>query len=620
MSAIHDHDRVHPFPGRPTGADRLLILTRVAEKLVRASSPEGGLEEALSALVESGWFRAGAAFLHESDGRLEPATRVGVAGEASRAWESLATRPWLRGVAEDGEPLVMRPDRATEDPRVAQVFERARVGALLAVPLTTGVGCLGALVLGTAEPKPSSDWVAFARLLGVHVGQHFAIARSVAKAAALEEELAQQTQKDSLTGLPNQLVFAGRFMEVIEEAERERRIVAVVFLDLDRFRTINNALTHALGDKLLQQVAHRLVARAGHSNVYRMAGDEFVILFPGMAGEEEVAERADTVRHALEEPFEIEGNELYTTASIGVALFPYDGEDIPTLVKNADSAMFRAKEQGGNMVEFYAPALFERASRRLSLEARLHRALERDEISVHYQPLVDIRTGAVVGVEALARWQHPDLGLVLPGKFIWLAEETGLVIPIGERVLAECCAQAAVWRREGFPAFRVHANLAARQFHQSDLVSIVERTLKQAGLAPQFLGLEITESVAMRYPARTVSVLRDLKSMGIHTSLDDFGTGYSSLDYLRRFAIDSLKLDRAFVKGLATDANDVAIARAVIALAHSLGMTVVAEGVETPEQLEFLAAEGCDEMQGFLFSRPMPGPELGALLAALPAS
>jgi diguanylate cyclase (GGDEF)-like protein len=439
-----------------------------------------------------------------------------------------------------------------------------------------------------------------------------ALARAQERIATLEALLREQSTRDPLTGLPNQVQFGAQLSDALARAGRDGGMVAVAFIDLDRFRTVNDVLGHSAGDKLLQQVGGRLSDRLGRHNVFRMAGDEFVLLREGIARDEDHSRAFEAVQRALQRPFVCDGHELFVTASIGIALYPYDGEDVGTLVKNADCAMFRAKDRGGDTVECYSRGLFEEARRRLSLERSLRRALDGDEIVLEYQPQFDLATGRLAGFEALARWRHPELGLLLPDAFMPLAEETGLIIPMGERILGMACAQAAVWAAME-PDVPVWVNLSARQFHMGDLPALVSRTLDRAGLAPAQLGVEITESFAMRHPAEAAAVLDRLAALGVQSALDDFGTGYSSLAYLSRFPIDVLKLDRSFVQSAPTDHNDAAISRAVISLAHGLGITVVAEGVETEQQRAFLVAEGCDQAQGFLLGRPLP-PEAVVLL------
>lgn len=444
-----------------------------------------------------------------------------------------------------------------------------------------------------------------------------ALAQARARIATLEALLHDQATRDPLTGLPNQSAFGARAEAALARADRDGGMVAVAFIDLDRFRTVNDVLGHAAGDKLLQQVGARLAGRLGRDNVFRMAGDEFVLLREGVRRDEDHTRTFEAAARALERPFVCDGHELFVTASIGIALHPYDGEDVGTLIRQADCAMFRAKERGGDTVECYSHGLYEEARRRLSLERSLRRALDGDEIVLEYQPQLDLATGAVAGVEALARWRHPELGLLTPDAFLPLAEETGLVIPLGARILEMACTQARVWAATA-PGLRMWVNLSARQFHRGDLPALVSRTLERAGLAPARLGVEITESFAMRHPARAAAVLDRLAALGVSSALDDFGTGHSSLAYLSRFPVDVLKLDRSFVQSTPHDRNNVAISRAVISLAHGLGVTVVAEGVETAEQLAFLTQEGCDQAQGFLLGRPMAANEAAALLVRTP--
>jgi len=539
------------------------------------------------------------AYVPAAGGRLVPSVSAplgaGVAG-VGRALEG-----WLSEVASEGRPRILSVEGDTAV--AGGVLGAIGVEWLLLVPFWAGPGGRGVLALGFAAPGVDSGWEAFAAVVGALAGQQFAVGRLEGQVATLEGLLRDQATLDPLTGLPNQVEFAARLSAAIVGAERAGRTVAVAFLDLDRFRTVNDVLGHAAGDKLLQQVAGRLAARLGRHNVFRMAGDEFVLLREGLGRDEDHTRSFDAARGVLQRPFVCDGHELFVTASIGIALYPYDGEDVGTLVKNADCAMFRAKERGGDTLECYSQGLFEEARRRLSLERSLRRAVEGDEITLDYQPQFDLATGDVTGFEALARWQHPELGVVLPGAFMPLAEETGLIIPIGERVMEMACRQAQEWAAS--PGVRVWVNLSARQFHQCDLPALVGRCLHLSGLSAELLGVEVTESLAMRHPAEAVAVLGQLARLGVKTALDDFGTGYSSLAYLSRFSVDVLKLDRSFVQHAPGGGNDAAIARAIIALAHSLGITVVAEGVETEEQQSFLAGEGCDQAQGFLLARPM---------------
>jgi diguanylate cyclase (GGDEF)-like protein len=391
--------------------------------------------------------------------------------------------------------------------------------------------------------------------------------------------------------------------------------VAVLLLDLDRFKVINDSLGHDFGDKLLCALAQRLrqIVREADT-VARLGGDEFVILLAEVAEVDDAGLVAAKILRLLAEPHRLDEREITLTASLGVSLFPRDSDDGATLIRNADMAMYRAKRDGRSAFAFYSPEMNRRIRETLDLEGALRQALERDEFRLHYQPKVDLPSGRVIGCEALVRWHHPQRGMVSPADFIPLAEETGLIVPLGTWVLKEACRQARAWQDAGLPALNIAVNLSARQFRKGDLPQLVEEFLRETGLNPSLLELELTESMVMDDPAGAERTMRTLKELGVRLSLDDFGTGYSSLNYLRRFPVDSLKIDRSFIRDVATDPSGASVVTSVIDIAHNLGLTAVAEGVETREQLVFLLGCGCDMLQGFLFSKPLPAEEFADLL------
>lgn len=441
------------------------------------------------------------------------------------------------------------------------------------------------------------------------------VSRDITERQCYEETIWHQAFHDSLTGLPNRLLLKDRLSLAMAHAKRNKQMLAILFLDLDQFKLINDTLGHDVGDKLLQGIAKRLKDSVREDDtVARLGGDEFTLLLPGLLEIGDSAIVADKILKAIRKPLIVYDHELYITASIGVVLYPNDGEDVETLIKNADTAMYRAKDKGRNNYQLYTPNMNAKAFERLALENSLRRALENKEFIVYYQPKLNIDTKEIIGMEALIRWNHPTRGLVPPGEFIPIAEDTGLIVPIGEWVLRTACAQNKAWQDAGFPPVRVAVNLSARQFQLQNLVEIVAQILEETGLDPKWLELEITESIAMQNAEFTVNMLNGLKDMGIQLSIDDFGTGYSSLSYLKRFPINKLKIDKSFVREIGTDHNNAAIASTVIVLGQSLKLGVIAEGVENEEQYQFLKEHQCDEMQGFLFGKPMPPQEFETLL------
>ncbi|MDQ2823671.1 MAG: EAL domain-containing protein [Pseudomonadota bacterium] len=422
---------------------------------------------------------------------------------------------------------------------------------------------------------------------------------------------------DTLTRLPNRSLLEDRITHAITSSERSGKGFALMFIDLDRFKTINDSLGHHYGDKLLQGVAERLTAcLRAEDTVARLGGDEFVVLLGEISIPPAAGSVAQKLLDALTLPMDIEGQQQSISGSIGISVFPEDGTTLRELMSNADSAMYHAKKVGRGNYQFFAPEMNAAAGARLNLEQSLRQALERKEFELHYQPKVDMASGEVVAMEALVRWRCPIRGMVPPNDFISVAEEIGLIIPLGAWVLREACEQNQAWQDAGLARLRVAVNLSAYQFRQTDLADFVASVLKDAGMSGQYLELEVTESVVMHNPQDAVRILEQLSAQGIHISVDDFGTGYSSLSYLKQFRLDTLKIDRSFVRDIDSDADDAAIVRSVIALAHSLRLQVIAEGVETAEQLEYLRALGCDQYQGYFRSKPLPAADFEAMLRA----
>ncbi|MEK7248337.1 MAG: EAL domain-containing protein, partial [Chloroflexota bacterium] len=465
----------------------------------------------------------------------------------------------------------------------------------------------GGMVVGEFNAAPQREGGAVVGVMGV--------ARDITERKQAEEQIRHLAYYDALTGLPNRASFTDSLTLAVAQARRKRQALTVMFLDIDSFKLVNDTMGHAMGDELLRVAAKRLTGlmREGDT-VARAGGDEFTLLLPDGAGVAEATGIAERILEALRRPWQLDGHEFHLTASIGIAIYPDDGTDAIALLRNADTAMYRAKDQGRDNFKLFTEDMNTKIVERVALESDLRRGLERGEFVVYYQPQVKIDSGQVAGVEALVRWQHPERGLVFPMEFIPLAEETGLIQPLGEWVLRAACAQARAWQVAGLPAMRMGANISSRQFQLPDLPDIVARVLEETGLDAEYLQLEITEGVAMQATEFTVAMLRELKTMGVQISIDDFGTGHSSLAYLKHFPVDAVKIDRSFVRDLTVDPYDAAICETVITLAHSLGLGVVAEGVETKKQLAFLKARKCDEMQGYLFSEAVPPEMLETIL------
>ena len=448
------------------------------------------------------------------------------------------------------------------------------------------------------------------RIIGAVIVFH-----DVSAARAMTHQMTHSAQYDVVTNLPNRMLLNDRITQSISLARRQNRSIAVIFLDLDRFKYINDSLGHAIGDLLLQSVSKRLLAGLrGSDTVSRQGGDEFVILLSEITYPEDAGTSAKKILLSLSAPHSIGGQDLHIDGSIGISIYPEDGEDTETLIKNADTAMYHAKENGRNNFQFFKAEMNLKAVERQSLEGGLRRALEREEFLLHYQPKVNLDTGEITGVEALIRWRQPHRGLVPPSQFVPIAEDCGLILQIGRWVLREACRQARAWQDAGLPPVPITVNVSAVEFRDKGFVESVRTSLSETGLEARYLGLELTEGVLMEDAESTAAVLQELKVMGVHLAVDDFGTGYSSLSYLRQFPIDVLKIDQSFVHQISGDPDDSSIVSAIINMGKSLKHLVVAEGIETREQREYLQSQSCAEGQGYLFSRPLAAAQFAQLL------
>jgi diguanylate cyclase (GGDEF)-like protein/PAS domain S-box-containing protein len=438
--------------------------------------------------------------------------------------------------------------------------------------------------------------------------------RDVSVARAMALQMTHSAEHDFLTGLPNRMLLNDRISQAIVLASRHNKHVAVLFLDLDGFKHINDSLGHPVGDKLLQSIATRLVdcVRASDT-VSRQGGDEFVVLLSEVELSEDAAITARRMLHAVSRPHSVDQHDLHVTTSIGVSVYPEDGLDAETLIKNADTAMYQAKESGRQSFQFFKPAMNARAVERQSIEEGLRRALERQEFVLYYQPKVDLMTGAITGAEALIRWIHPTRGLIPPMDFIPIAEDCGLILSIGAWALREACAQSRAWTKAGLPTVTMAVNVSAIEFRDKNFLNRLFEVINETGLDPRLLELELTESVLMKHAASTAVILQSLREAGIRLAIDDFGTGYSSLSYLRKFPVDAVKIDQTFIRQISAD-DDTTIVKAVIGMARGLKLRVIAEGVETPQELAFLRAYRCDEAQGYYFSRPVPARQFAMML------
>jgi len=537
----------------------------------------------------------------------------------------------------------------TDSTRALEMLRRETPDVLLLDLIMPGVGGLELLASIRADPDLkhtpvlilTSSTEAETKLRALELGATDFLAKPVDPselALRLRNTLAAKAYRDhlvyydGLTGLPNRRLFCERLDRALQRVNPESVECAVLRINIDRFKQINEALGHRVGDALLREVAQRLQEcvrssdllgilgmNADDSPLSRGSGDEFLAFLSGVGPVDQAARIARRILANLPRPFRTEGRELFVTASVGIALFPRDGEDSEGLLSNAGIAVVHAKQGGGNDYQFYSRSLKVESLERLSLENDLRRALDREELTVHYQPKVDVATGAIIGAEALLRWEHPELGFVPPGRFVPIAEESGLIEAVGEWVLTAACRQSRAWQATGLRPVPVSVNVSSRQFRTRRLTAAIRRALEESQLDGERLVLEVTESMLIENPGQTVEMLRDIKKMGVKISVDDFGTGYSSLSYLKKLPLDEIKIDQSFVQGIPADADDAAIVDAIVAMARSLGLLVVAEGVETPEQLAFLRERGCDEYQGYLRSRPVPAHRWAELFGSPPA-
>ncbi|MEO8450194.1 MAG: EAL domain-containing protein [Gemmatimonadota bacterium] len=530
-------------------------------------------------------------------------------GAAVAAWAGTLARAEQDHLADITTELALS-DAAAPDYLVPLTSRGAR--SLLVFPLVYQDRLLGAITFGDSKHVGrSSDVVVQARRAADQVAQALATAQMV-------ERIRLLAFYDSLTGLPNRVSFRHRLGEELERHRRDGAMLAVFFLDLDHFSRINDSLGHKLGDRLIQEVGRRIRSccglRAPAAEVARLGGDEFTIILPRIAGTAAAADLAQAILASFGTPFALDGHEVFVSASVGVAINPDDGTDLETLVKNADAAMYQAKQRGRNRCELYATAMGTSAVRRLLLENHMRKAIDTDQFVMWYQPIVDLDTGIIVSAEALIRWQHPEWGMVGPGEFIPLAEESGLIVPLGEWIIQTVCAQNAEWQRQGLRAIPIAVNVSGQQLRGDAIVAAVQRTLASTGLDPRYLALELTESILMQGEGEASAVLYALAALGMKLAIDDFGIGYSSLSYLKQFPVSTLKIDQSFIRDVTTNPDDAAITSAIIAMSSALGITVVAEGVETEEQVRFLRQQRCARIQGYLVGRPAAAHAFGGYL------
>lgn len=605
----------------------LRVLQACNQALVRATDEDALLTEVCRIMREiTGYPFVWVGFAEDgTDKKVRPAAFAGAGEEEALrstivhvSWDESETGRGATGTAiRRGEVVVVR------DMQCSSVYAPWRdfmasnaIAAAMSLPLKTGNKILGALTVYSHDANAfKENEVRITEELADNLAYGIAALRAEAARRKYAQQLEYHAGHDILTGLPNRALLHDRLNQAIAYASRHCYPVWVLFMDLDRFKFVNDSLGHNAGDLVLKSISARLQAIMREADtVARLGGDEFVLVLPERIDERLATVVVQRIMEAVAQPLVVDGHEFVLGCSIGVAVYPADGDDPDTLIKNADIAMYRAKETGRNNFQFYTAEMNERLVERLRIEADMRNAIDREEFVLHYQPQIDLRSGQAVGMEALLRWHHPTLGMLGPQRFIGLAEETGMIVPIGEWVVRTACTQAARWQQAGLGALRVAVNLSARQFAQHDLVQFIASTLETTGLQPHRLELELTESLVMTDVDHAILILSELKTLGVQLSLDDFGTGHSSLSYLKRLPIDALKIDQSFVRDIAHVPDDAAIVVSIISLAHNLRRHVIAEGVETREQIDYLRRHGCHEMQGFYFSKPVPADVFEKLL------
>ena len=553
-----------------------------------------------------------ALFIEDMEEDVELAVRALEKDGVRTAWSRVASEAELKQALAEARPEVILSDFSMPGFDGLQALRIARVLAP-GVPFIFLSGTIGEERAIEAIRSGATDYVLKnnPRRLGT------AVRRALDEAAerrAYEERIRYLANYDALLGLPNRSLLGDRTVQAITHSRRSGRSCALLVADLDRFKRVNESYGHQVGDALLAQFAERLGHAVREGDTVARLSEAFAVLAADLARPDDVHNVARKIRDAVETPFTVNGQEIHLTVSLGASIYPKDGEQFEDLVRNAEAAMHRVKASGGNGLQFYAAEMTRDAIERLETEGALRAAIARKELQLHYQPLVEVSSGRIVGVEALMRWQHQSRGWISPGLFIPLAEESDLIQPLGTWALTEACRRLALWKQAAYPRLRMAVNVSARQFRDPGFVETVGRALRGNGVEPSLLDLELTESVLVEDRARVASVLQELKGLGVRVAIDDFGTGYSSLSYLSTLPIDSLKIDRSFVSRAAQGGRDASISQAVISLGHALGLRVLAEGVETREQLQFLRLHGCDDAQGFLFARPAAAEAIAPLL------